>query len=129
MDREGEKINNLFAYGTLMIEEVFQRLSNSPTQKSSGYIVGYECRQLKRKKYPGLIIGKGIVNGLLYYHLPDQALKNFDQYEGEEYKREMVSVNIESNKKIEAWCYFYKEEYRENILNEIWSLDWYYQNK
>lgn len=129
MDREREKINSLFTYGTLMIEEIFQKFSNLPTQKSKGYLIGYECRQLKNRKYPGLIIGNGLVNGLLYHHLSDQAFKNIDHYEGQEYNRDIVLVNIDEKQKIMAWCYFYKEEFRSNILNDEWTLDWYFKNK
>jgi gamma-glutamylcyclotransferase (GGCT)/AIG2-like uncharacterized protein YtfP len=129
MAREREEVNNLFAYGTLMIEEIFRRFSNAPIQKTAGFLNGYECRQLKNRKYPGLIKGKGTVNGIVYQQLSEIDLNNLDQYEGDEYKRELVLVNIDATKKINAWCYFYKEEYRENILNEEWSLDWYHQNK
>ena len=129
MARERQEVNNLFAYGTLMIEDVFNKFSKHPIQKSNGYLIGYECRQLNNRIYPGIIIGQGIVNGIIYHQLTQEDFLNLDAYEGEEYSREKVLINKSATEQISAWCYLYKKEFFNNLLIDRWSLDWYFDKK
>lgn len=129
MVREREEVNNLFAYGTLMIDEIFQKFTKTPLQKSKGFLKGYECYQLKNRSYPGMIVGKGLVNGIIYHQLAEKDFLSLDAYEGEEYLRIKVLVNTTTTEQIQAWTYIYKDEFKDNLLHQPWSLEWYYQNK
>ena len=129
MAREREKVNHLFAYGTLMIGEIFQGFSKAPIHQSKGYLIGYECRQLKNRTYPGMIAGQGIVNGIIYHQLSEEDFLSLDAYEGEEYSRVKIVANTASTKQIQAWTYIYKDEFKANLLNQPWTIEWYYQNK
>ena len=128
MGRKREEINNLFAYGTLMIEDIFLSITGQNFKSSTGIINNYICCQVKNKNYPGLISGEGKVSGIIYYNLPPEIISKLDTYEGQEYHRQKVSVNTTESKQITAWCYLYKTELKTNLLNTSWSLAWYHQN-
>jgi gamma-glutamylcyclotransferase (GGCT)/AIG2-like uncharacterized protein YtfP len=75
------------------------------------------------EKYPGIFHqADGIVEGVLYLHLPEEAMLRLDQFEGEQYSREEVQV-ITQQGSCRAMAYIIKPQYRHLLTGEPWSFE------
>lgn len=124
-----KEINKLFTYGTLMLDEIFFSITGKEFRSTPAYLINYQCLQVKNKIYPGLISGNGKVTGKLYHDIPAETFAKLDNYEGQEYRREIIVTHQYPSDQITAWCYLYKTELKNNLLENAWTLEWYKQNK
>ena len=84
---------------------------------------GYQRLKIKNKTYPALIKNKHcFVNGELYRHIDAKALALIDQFEDICYERTLVDVSVD-NKKERAFVYVWKNEYKNQLTDEEWSLE------
>jgi gamma-glutamylcyclotransferase (GGCT)/AIG2-like uncharacterized protein YtfP len=75
---------NLFAYGTLMCEEIMYEVAGCHPAHDPGVLRGYIRRSVAGENYPAIIQdGESIVNGLIYYAVPGSAWERLDRFEGE----------------------------------------------
>jgi gamma-glutamylcyclotransferase (GGCT)/AIG2-like uncharacterized protein YtfP len=122
----------LFAYGTLRRDYgllLLQELKEYLRYTSSGYAI---ARQYDLGSYPGAV--PGTTTEVLYgdiYEIsePAKALQILDEYEGDEFKRELADINMASGTLIKAWVYWYTGK-TENAL-QIEEKDYlnYLKNK
>ena len=121
--------NNLFAYGTLMIDEIFFSITGNYVKNTPGYLNNYICYRVRDKNYPGIISGNGFTTGVIYQDLPFDVILKLDDYEGNQYQRVKVLVNKDTTNQVPAWCFIYKEDLQNNLLKDLWTLQWYTLNK
>ncbi|MFX1239205.1 MAG: gamma-glutamylcyclotransferase family protein [Promethearchaeota archaeon] len=101
-------MNNLFVYGTLQ-----QGQSRSSILKGLSYekasILGFVRVQPPSLGFPFILEKKGsIVNGEVYFNLPDSLIAQIDliEAEGELYHRIMVDVKAASGAQLSAFVYY-----------------------
>ena len=98
-------MKNLFAYGTLMCEDIMGDVSGCRLPSPSpGTLKGYSRWCVKGEPYPALVRDeKKLVEGMVYRNVPDSAWDRLDAFEGEMYERRLV--RIESGRRNDFACY------------------------
>lgn len=97
--------SNLFVYGTLCREDVYAEVTgDSYPDSSSATLPGYALGK-PIHGYPAIWpTQNGSIEGRLLEHVTEKALTKLDEYEGEEYDRTRVSVQVDGNP-VEAFTY------------------------
>ena len=114
-------MDSLFAYGTLMCEDIMAEVSGCRLSFATGRLKGYCRRSVKGEPFPGLIPdATGIVDGIVYRGVPDPAWVRLDRFEGEMYLRREVRVELSDGNVISAATYIVHPEY----LNHLDASDW-----
>ncbi len=113
----------LFVYGTLLSH--FNNDAIGPV----AVLMQYEGKgKLKGKifdlgAYPALITSadeKNDVQGEVYQlALIEKVFAALDEYEGDEYRRELLKVQLEGGKEIKCWVYVYEPELDKNVIQII----------
>jgi gamma-glutamylcyclotransferase (GGCT)/AIG2-like uncharacterized protein YtfP len=111
---------NVFTYGTLMYEPVWERVVGSEARRESATLRGYIRRRIKMDVYPVIFPGRGEVEGVLYFGLSDRDLVTLDVFEGGYYQRTQAKVDTESDGSVTAYTYVLKLEHFRLIGGE-WS--------
>jgi gamma-glutamylcyclotransferase (GGCT)/AIG2-like uncharacterized protein YtfP len=113
----------LFVYGTLLSKGIWKSIVSGDYASDSAILNGYARKKVKRKNYPGLVERDGSkVEGMLYYDISEEDFRKLDAYEGEEYARTKVSVQLSSGKSIESFTYLFKKEYFGKLTKSEWAL-------
>lgn len=116
-------MTNLFVYGALMYDEVWERIVSGKFRKTSGQLQGYRRLAVKDEEYPGLVKGDGSVKGCIWYGLDDEALAKLDIFEGEYYQRIPLSVVDHDANLVKAHVYLFKPEYRDLLEAVEWDRE------
>jgi len=114
----------LFAYGTLMCPEVFEKVTGmSPRAVLPGQVKNHRCLQVRGEVYPGLIQGHGgVVEGLVYT-FPSYLWAVFDGFEGERYFKKPVTVHYENGKRELVQAYLLRPECRRLLSRSLWDIN------
>ena len=116
-------MSNLFVYGTLLSNKIWKSIVNREYSSDSAVLKVYARKKVKGKNYPGLIEQDGsVVEGKIYYDISEEDFRKLDAYEGEEYARTKVSVQLSSGKSIESFTYLFKKEYFGKLTKSEWAL-------
>lgn len=99
-----------------MEPEIILAITGQPYLGFPAYITGYQRFQVRNKNYPGVILGEGLVQGLLYSNITIESFTKLDFYEGDEYTREKVEVFLVPTSQLTAWCYLYKKDLIKNLI-------------
>jgi gamma-glutamylcyclotransferase (GGCT)/AIG2-like uncharacterized protein YtfP len=105
-----------------MFSEVFQAVVGISSEKDSCVLPGYERFRLSGQVYPGITEKRhASVPGVLYRGLSQSQLHRLDQYEGDEYLRELVMVRNEHHQYYSAWVYVLQPKYINLLSQESWD--------
>jgi gamma-glutamylcyclotransferase (GGCT)/AIG2-like uncharacterized protein YtfP len=119
---------NVFAYGTLMSEEVWLKVVKTKHKSKAGTLAGFERKKLTGKTYSGMIKKDNTkTEGIIYFDISGEELKTLDSFEGEEYERQKINI-FSGDKTIECFTYIYKDEYKKNLLSDEWSFEDFLKN-
>lgn len=80
----------LFAYGTLMFPEVRRRVLGREVRACAGYVSGFVRYRLRGLVYPGVVRGRGQVEGQWLGPLSAADWLRLDDFEDAFYQREPV---------------------------------------
>ena len=105
-----------------MFAEVFEAVSGVSIKSELCVLPGYQRLKLTGQVYPGLQEKKRTsVQGFLYKGMSQSQLHRLDQYEGDEYLRELVVVRNEHHRYYTAWVYVLQPKYNSLLSNESWD--------
>lgn len=111
----------LFTYGTLMIPQVFKKVTGLYPKTTPGVLLNYDCFRLKNQTYPGIVFKpRASTNGIVYFDLTQETIKKLDVFEGDLYDRVSVSVSLETNT-VDAFVYVLKPQAQHYLSNDRWS--------
>jgi len=113
-------MKNLFAYGTLMYEEVWNRVSASEVAGVRAMLDGYVRKRIRGDVYPVIIPGEGRVRGILYQDVSNQELARLDSFEGGYYLRVEVEVTREDSVAVKAFTYVLRPQHH-GLIGGGWS--------
>ena len=112
-----------FAYGSLMCEEIMFAVAAARPLFVPARLDGYRRAPVDGEDYPGIVPAAGAsVAGALYLELPDSAWPRLDGFEGEEYRREAVEVQLPDGRAETAWTYVFKPEYGHRLAAGEWDF-------
>lgn len=122
---------NLFAYGTLMDEEIMARVCGCRPGHRAATLFDYRRHGLADRCYPAIVPQEGArVDGICYLDLPDAAWELLDFFEDELYERKEVRVTMEDGVTLPAETYVCKPEYHDLLEEADWSFeDFLHSNK
>lgn len=117
-------MGNLFAYGTLMCEEVMVDVACCQLPRVAGTLRGYTRKAVTGECYPAITPDRpGAVNGVVYLNLPDSAWDLLDRFEGEMYQRRPVAVELNDGTLLAAETYVIRAACRGRLSPCDWDFD------
>lgn len=116
-------MQNLFAYGTLMCEDIMREVSGVSLSSVPGTLKGFRRHSVKGEPYPALAPdAEGRVDGLVYRHVPDSAWIRLDRFEGEMYARRIVQVELKDGSILPAATYVTVPEFLDRLDRSGWDF-------
>jgi gamma-glutamylcyclotransferase (GGCT)/AIG2-like uncharacterized protein YtfP len=116
-------MTHLFAYGTLMCEDIMQEVSGCLLKHRRGVLKGYVRQRVKGQVYPGLLQREANrVDGVVYLNVPASAWERLDRFEGEMYARRTVSIEMDSGGRLAAETYIVRPEYVDRLEEAEWDF-------
>ncbi len=120
----------LFAYGTLMCEDIMQAVAGVVPACERAILQGYRRFVVQGEEYPGVLPAEGcLVEGILYYNLSETSWDRLDRFEGEMYGRSRVEVILDDSSRKDAFTYIVKPEYHDRLSNREWSFAGFVEKK
>ncbi len=122
-------MEQLFAYGTLMCEDIMSSIVGSEQPRIEGILKGYRRLKLQNEYYPAIIEQENCeVKGVVYYGVVESGWRQLDRFEGEMYRRQMVEIQIADGSEINAYTYVLKEQYRGRLSQNEWNFAEFLKN-
>jgi gamma-glutamylcyclotransferase (GGCT)/AIG2-like uncharacterized protein YtfP len=116
-------MTHLFAYGSLMCEDIMQEVSGFLPDYRPEVLKGYIRLRVKGHVYPGLLQREAHqVDGVLYQNVPASAWDRLDRFEGEMYARRTVSIEMDSGGRLAAETYIVRPEYVDRLEEAEWDF-------
>ncbi|QCU90303.1 gamma-glutamylcyclotransferase family protein [Thiomicrorhabdus sediminis] len=114
--------NCLLTYGSLMCDEVMTEVSGASFDCQPANLTGYQRFAIKNEHYPALIVEPDQqVGGVLYCGITETAWQRLDRFEGEQYQRQAVTVELADGSQVEAQCYIWKAEFNDLLEDYAWD--------
>ncbi len=100
----------LFVYGTLLSPLLMKKLVGKLPASQPAHIKNYKAVFFTHRHYPGLTIKRNAITaGRVYTKLSRKQIRVLDDYEGTEYKRELIKIYLENNEVKVCWIYITKQ--------------------
>ena len=129
LSRERTGMENLFAYGTLMCEDIMEEVSGCRLSGIAGILRSYGRRPVKGEHYPALVPDKkGSVAGIIYLNLPAPVWDRLDRFEGRMYVRQPVQVELRDGTILPAATYVVRQEFIDHLEESDWDFDDFLRN-
>lgn len=115
-------MNSIFVYGTLLNNEILERLLGFLPIKSDAILYSYKRLQILGEVYPAIRPSKeDYVEGAVLSDLSKEHMLILDEYESIEYERESVAVQLPNGERTYCDTYVYKPEYYWQLSEKPWS--------
>lgn len=116
---------NVFTYGTLMFPVVWQFVVGRAYATVDGELNGYRVLRIRDAIYPGMVLADGshTARGVVHLDVDEPALVRLDRFEGDCYRRELVTVTCADGVRREAFAYVVPGETEQVLTDEIWTAD------
>lgn len=111
---------HLFTYGSLMFEDVWNRLVRGHYLSQQATLHGFARRSIKHDEYPVIFHADEQVEGVVYYDINEEDMRILDAFEGEYYERQDVELSVKDTS-VRACVYVLKERYFDLIDQKPWS--------
>lgn len=113
-----------FTYGSLMSEDIMSAVSGVRAARCGARLDGYCRHPVIGAAYPGIVAHAGHqVQGVLYLDLPASAWPRLDRFEGDEYERRIVEVNLADGTPQPAWTYIFRDELASRLDKGDWDFE------
>ena len=116
---------NLFAYGTLLVPEIWLAVAGRACESVEVVLPGYAIR--RGGDFPGIIRAPDAagVPGRVFLDLDAELLERLDQYEDSFYERIEVGPRDGQGQALTAQAYVVPERCAEVLSDEAWTLTWF----
>ncbi len=124
MPAPAASIQDLFAYGSLLCEDIMATVAGEQVQGLPAVLAGYRRFLVKGAQYPGLVAdAKGKVAGMVYRNISREGWLRLDRFEGAMYNRTPVTVHFENGTEGLVFCYLLRPEYFDRLTSIEWEYD------
>jgi gamma-glutamylcyclotransferase (GGCT)/AIG2-like uncharacterized protein YtfP len=115
---------NVFAYGTLMLDEVWEFVTGRIHPSTPGTLADHRVRKLAGQTFPGMIPATGdLARGRVWRDVTTTDLEKLDRFESGIYQRETVNVQCGDGGPCSCWAYLIRPANQGMLLEEPWDLD------
>jgi gamma-glutamylcyclotransferase (GGCT)/AIG2-like uncharacterized protein YtfP len=117
--------DRVFVYGTLQFPDVFEAVTGRRLRAIDAWLDGYARHQVKRAPYPAILPAPDArVHGLAVEGIDGTALARMDDFEGEMYRREPVTVvRAADGAALPAQAYVLRPRWRSRVADGDWDAD------
>ena len=118
----------LFAYGTLQLPEVMEKILGRSVQGAPAVLMDYRSGLVARANFPGIVPHLGeAVSGTRLTGFTLDDLQALDLYEGELYRRIRVNVCMQDTPNVlkQSWVYCMAPWAHSRVTNTPWTIEWY----
>ncbi|NMG35803.1 gamma-glutamylcyclotransferase [Azoarcus sp. TTM-91] len=113
-----------FTYGSLMCTDIMFGVAGLALQHEAAILRGHRRHPVRGEAYPGMVPAAGAqVAGVLYRDVPPAALVRLDAFEGEQYLRLTVKVELASGRIEDADTYVFRPEFAHLLVAGEWDFD------
>lgn len=99
---------HVFTYGSLMFPEVWNQVVQGQYPQAVAVARGYRRFAVQDETYPGMIeISGAEVQGVVYFDVGSPDLAALDAFEGEDYRRVSIPLDLADGSPIQAETYLY----------------------
>jgi gamma-glutamylcyclotransferase (GGCT)/AIG2-like uncharacterized protein YtfP len=117
------EMDHLFAYGTLMCEDIMREISGLRLHHEPGILSGYSRWTVEGEVYPALVPDeKGRVEGRVYRDIPESAWARLDRFEGEMYERQLVQIKLITGTPLFAGTYVVRPSFWDQLSQSDWDF-------
>lgn len=118
---------NLFAYGTLLVPEIWRAVAGRDFPSSPATLRGYAIFRVRDADFPGIARTEsgGLVPGRVFFDLDAETVARLDAYEDTFYERLPVCPADERGLPVDAEAYVVPNRNRALLSGETWTLDWF----
>ena len=114
-------VTHIFTYGSLMFDQVWQHIVGSTYESKAHELTGFERQSLRHADYPAAIPQPhSSITGRLYMNVVDKDIQRLDCFEGSEYLRKHVAVEIEEELN-EVAIYLLKPSHYHLLAGKPWN--------
>ncbi|WP_440904158.1 gamma-glutamylcyclotransferase family protein [Catenovulum sp. SX2] len=111
---------NIFTYGSLMYEPVWQKLVRGHYKKVPAQLDKFKRVKVKQASYPVIIEDADhSVNGMVYFDVTPEDVQLLDIFEGDYYQRTSLTVASESGELV-VDCYLLNPQHHNICSSELW---------
>ncbi len=122
-------MEHLFAYGTLMCEDIMEQVAGYRLAYESGTLKGFSRRSVKGEDYPALVLQEtGYVDGVVYRNVPNTVWERLDRFEGEMYARQSVHIDLKDGSALLVVTYVVRPEFLNYVDQFEWDFDEFFRN-
>ena len=115
-------IESCFTYGSLMWADIMARVCGGVLPSEAARLRGYRRHSVQGEDYPGLRPAEaGVVEGRLYRGIGAAAWARLDAFEGSDYERVPVSVELSDGRAETALVYLFRAEHVARLLPSDWD--------
>lgn len=114
---------HLFAYGTLMFADVWQRIDLGEFESQPASLQGFSIYRIRDAVFPGILQTDdgSRVNGRVFRELDEETLFELDTYESELYERMEVDVTLQDGTTLACQTYVIPASRREALSDQPWD--------
>lgn len=103
---------------------IFQRVTGEALRGEHARLHGFRRYAVIGEDYPGIVTFSGhTVSGVLYREISPQLFHRLDMFEGEMYQRTSVTVDLPSDKNIDAEVYVIRPQYASRLDHRDWDFE------
>eukprot|EP01026_Neomeris_dumetosa_P026613 TRINITY_DN21708_c0_g1_i5.p3 TRINITY_DN21708_c0_g1~~TRINITY_DN21708_c0_g1_i5.p3 ORF type:complete len:150 (+),score=12.54 TRINITY_DN21708_c0_g1_i5:28-477(+) len=116
--------DRLFVYGTLLADEVIKVLLKRVPKQRTATLKGYTRYGIKGQVFPAIVPtnNKQSVAGQIMMGLSQKEMKILDEYESDEYFRELVEVLIpQEEEAMQVYVYVWRDQFRYLLDGNSWD--------
>lgn len=115
---------NCFTYGSLMCTDIMAAVCGLAVSGQAATLTGHRRHPVRGEAYPGMVPAAGhSVAGVIYPDLPSVAIARLDAFEGLQYERRSVVVQLADGGRIEADTYVFRAEFAGLLLPGDWDFE------
>ena len=113
---------SLFAYGTLLIGEIFSAVTGLTRQGVRARLQGYRRYRVAKQRYPAITAdATGEVSGLLYPNIRPAVWARLDAFESSLYQRITTHVRLADGSSHEAQTYVIAPAHTSLLSDQDWD--------
>lgn len=119
-------MTHLFAYGSLMCNDIMQGVCCQTLEHEAALLHDYSRRTVRARPFPALIEARGDqVEGVLYRGVSQEALLRLDRFEGQMYARQLVLVQLSSGDPLACEAFVIEPEYLGLVDDSPWDFEYF----
>lgn len=116
---------NLFAYGTLMFPEIWERVAGGVFRSARATVRGMAVYRAAGQLFPVMVAAAptDVAEGIVIFDLSPQTLATLDAYESDFYQRIEVRAKMGDGRELPAQAYLLPESHRQLASDEAWTAE------